>query len=110
MAGEELAWPPPAARVRAALWRVERHLERREYSAASRALAEVFELAGADEHELFHGLYHLAAAGYKGQAGDRIRGRRQLAHARRRLAGYLPSYRELDLTALVDRVERDLGS
>ena len=109
MTEEELEWPPPAARVRAALWRAEGHLERREYSAASRALAEVFELVGADERELVRGLYHLAAAGYKGQAGDRARGRRQLAHARRRLAAYPESHRDLELAALLDRVERDLG-
>ena len=107
---EELEWPPPAARLRAALWRAESHLERREYAAASRALAEVFELVGADERELLHGLHHLAAAGYKGQTGHPTRGRRQLAHARRRLAAYCPTHRELDLTTLLDRVERDLGS
>ena len=110
MSEEELEWPPPAARLRAALWRAESHLERREYAAASRALAEVFELVGGDERELLHGLYHLAAAGYKGQTGHPTRGRRQLAHARRRLAAYCPAHRELDLTTLLDRVERDLGS
>ena len=109
MAGNELDWPPPAARIRAALWRAEGHLERCEYSAAFRALAEVFELVGPDERELLRGLYHLAAAGYKGQAGDRLRGRRQLEHARRRLAAYPPSHRDLDLALLLDRVERDLG-
>ena len=109
MAGEDLEWPPPASRVRAALWRAGGHLERREYSAASRALAEVFELVGAGERELLRGLYHLAAAGYKGQAGDCTRGRRQLAHARRRLAAYPASHRDLDLAPLLERVERDLG-
>lgn len=110
MAGEEREWPPPAARLRAALWRTEGHLERREYSAAFRAVAEVFEVAGAEERELVRGLYHLAAAGYKGQLGEPVRGRRQLAHARRRLAAYGSSHRDLDLTALLDRVERELGS
>ncbi len=106
----ELEWPPPEARVRAALWRAEGHLTRREYAAASRTLAEVFRLVGADERELLRGLNHLAAAGYKGQAGDLGRARRQLLHARRRLAAYLPGHREIDLTALLDRVERDLGA
>jgi len=110
VAEEELEWPPPAARVRAALWRAESHLERREYMAASRDLVLVLELVGGDERELLRGLHHLAAAGYKGQTGDPTRGRRQLAHARRRLAAYCPAYRELALTALLDRVERDLGS
>ena len=48
MTGDELEWPPPAARLRAALWRTEGYLERREYSAAFRAVAEVFEFAGAE--------------------------------------------------------------
>lgn len=103
-------WPPPKARLRAAVWRAEGHLGRREHVAASRALAEVFELAGADEREFLRGLHHLAAAGYKGQRGDAVRARRQLAHAQRRLAPYLPAHRELDLARLLELVERDLGS
>ena len=96
-------WPPPEARLRSALWRAEGHLERREYFAASRTLAEVLELAGVDE-DLARGLHHLAAAGYKAQVGDRLRARRQLDHARRRLAAFP------DLAALVDLVERDVES
>jgi hypothetical protein len=107
---EELDWPPPEARVRAALWRGTGHLERREYAAASRALVEVVELVPEDELELLRGLHHLAAAGYKAQAGDRARAGRQLAHARRRLAPYLPAQGEIDLTVLVELVERDLRS
>lgn len=105
---DELDWPPPEARVRAAIWRAEGHLERGEYSAAANALAEVFELARPEEREFLRGLHHLAAAGYK--AGDERRARRQLAHARRRLALFQPTHRELDVAALLDLVERDLGS
>ncbi len=94
-------WPPPAARLRSALWRAEGHLERGEYSAASRALSEVFAIAG-DEEELLRGLHHLAAAGYKAQDGDLVRARRQLAHARRRLAPFK------DARPLLEIVERDV--
>jgi hypothetical protein len=79
--GEE--WPPPAARLRSIRWRVEEHLERREFVAASLALEDGF---GLGEDELLRGLYHLAAAGYRAQTGDAVRARRQLEHARRRLA------------------------
>ena len=101
---EELEeWPPPEARVRSAVWRAEGHLERREYAAASRALADVFGLRQCDR-DLLHGLHHLAAAGYKAGDGDLVRARRQLAHARRRL-GAFP-----DVAPLIELVERDVGS
>jgi len=76
-------WPPPAARLRSILWRANEHLERREFVAASLTLEEGF---GLGEDELLRGLYHLAAAGYKVQTGNAVRARRQLEHARRRLA------------------------
>jgi hypothetical protein len=96
-------WPPPEARVRSALWQAEGHLERREYFAASRTLASIFGLGGAKE-ALTRGLHHLAAAGYRHQVGDDARARRQLAHARRRLAAFP------ETAALVELVEQDLGS
>jgi hypothetical protein len=96
-------WPPPEARVRSAIWRAEGHIERGEYFAASAALSDVFDAAGEDA-ELVRGLHHLAAAGYKHEDGDAAGARRQLDHARRRLAGH-PD--EAELIALV---ERDLAS
>jgi hypothetical protein len=100
---EEDDWPPPEARVRSALWQAEGHFERREYFAASCALAAVFGLAGEDE-ELVRGLHHLAAAGYRHQTGESARARRQLAHARSRLAAYP------DAMPLVKLVEQDVES
>jgi hypothetical protein len=100
---EDEEWPPPAARYRAALWRAEAHFERREWFAAARALAEAARVAPPEERELVRGLVHLAAAGYKRAAGDPARADRQLAHARRRLAPYLPKHRDLDLAALLTR-------
>jgi hypothetical protein len=99
---EEDDWPPPAARVRAALWQAEGHFERREYFAASAALAPVFGLAG-EEEELVRGLHHLAAAGYRHQTGEDARARRQLEHARRRLAAHPKAM------PLVRLVEQDVG-
>ena len=75
-------WPPPEARVRAAVWEAESHLERGEYVAAARALERVSAIGD----EFVHGLHHLAAAGYRSQTGELVRARRQIQHARRRLA------------------------
>ena len=60
---------------------------------------------------LARGLFHLAAAGYKGLSGDADGKLRQLAHARRRLASLLPRHDALDLElaellALVEADER----
>jgi hypothetical protein len=96
-------WPPPAARLRSAIWRAEGHIERGEYFAATDALADVFDLAGTDA-EYVRGLHHLAAAGYKHVHGNPDSARRQLAHARRRLSAF-PQAAEL-----VALVESQIGS
>lgn len=97
---EELdEWPPPEARVRSALWRAEGHLERREYFAAFDALTDALPVASAGERPLLLGLRHLSAAGYKGQGGDTARARRQLAHARRRLAAFPDTVPLVELVA-----------
>jgi hypothetical protein len=96
-------WPPPAARLRSAVWRAEGHIERGEYFAATGALADVFDLAGTDA-EYVRGLHHLAAAGYKHLDGNPSSARRKLAHARRRLSAF-PEAAEL-----VALVESQIGS
>ena len=96
-------WPPRENRVQAALWEAEGCLERREYFAATGALARVFGLAG-EREELVRGLHHLAAAGYRAQIADAERARRQLGHARRRLAPFP------DAGPLIDLVRRDVES
>jgi hypothetical protein len=96
-------WPPPAARLRSAIWRAEGHIERGEYFAATDALADVFDLAGTDA-EYVRGLHHLAAAGYKHVPGNPDSARRQLAHARRRLSAFPEAAR------LIALVERQIGS
>ena len=101
-------WPPPEAQVRSALWRVEGHLERREYVQAARALDDA--LPHASDPGVLRGLRHLAAAGNKAREGDGPRARRQLDHARRRLAPYVPVYKEVELDALIELVASDLES
>lgn len=84
----EEEWPPRADRLRAIRWRAERHLEREEFVASARTLAEAFELLRPGEDVVFRGLHHLAAAGYRHQLGDAERAARQLARARRRLTAF----------------------
>jgi hypothetical protein len=94
-------WPPPEARLQGILWRAEGHLLRAEYGQASRALEEA---AGLGEPELVAGLRHLSAAGWRAQNGESRRARRQLAHARRRLARFLPEAREVEVARLLDAI------
>lgn len=101
-------WPPPETQVRSALWRAEGHIERGEYAQAARTLDDV--LPYASDPVLLRGLRHLAAAGYKAREGNEIRARRQLDHARRRLAPYLPVYEEVELDSLIELVASDLES
>jgi hypothetical protein len=75
------------------------------YHPAYRNLRRAAGLAGADERELVRGLVHLAAAGFKRSQGDQRGFERQLAHARRRLAPFLPAARGLDLEALLVRFD-----
>lgn len=93
--------PPPGARLTSALWRAEGHLERREFVAAARALGEV---SGLGEDDLVAALRHLAAAGYRAQTGQPVRARRQLDHARRRLAPLAPRQHDVALQPLLDAV------
>jgi hypothetical protein len=90
-------WPPPAARLRGIVWRVEESIERREYLAAARACEEGFGLGG--DQRLLRGLHHLAAAGFKVQCGHPERARRQLEHARHRLGEH----------PLVAKLEREIA-
>jgi hypothetical protein len=83
------------------LWRAEGHLERGEWAQAAATLDDVL---GLGDDELLRGLRHLAAAGYRARDGDTERARKQLDHARRRLAPYLPEQEEVDLGALIEVV------
>jgi len=98
---EEVEWPPSEARLTSALWRAERHFERREFFAAARALDQA---RGLDEDAFVAALRHLAAAGYRAQTGEPERAHRQLEHARGRLAPFLPEYREIELEPLLEAV------
>ena len=97
-------WPPPKARVRAAVWEAEGHLERTEFIAATRALTDALPYASTAQRPLLLGLRHLSTAGYRLQEGDGAGARRQLAHARRRLSAFP------DTAALVNLVAAEIES
>lgn len=100
-------WPPPDARYRSGLWRAEGHLERGEWAQAADTLDDVI---GLGDDELVRGLRHLAAAGYRARDGDRVRARRQLDHARRRLASYVPEHEDVNVDAILELVRREVES
>ena len=100
-------WPPPEARYRSALWRAEGQLERGEWS---RAIDTLDDVLGLGDDKLVRGMRHLAAAGYRLWDGDRERARKQLDHARHRLASYLPEHEDVDLAALIDLVHEKVES
>jgi hypothetical protein len=81
-----------------ALYTGESHLRKREWFHAARSFARAAELAhDPDDRELARALLHVAAAGYKGMAGDERGAERQRRHAHRRLEPFLP------LVELIDR-------
>jgi hypothetical protein len=89
-----------------ALFYGESHLRKREYLKAVVHFRRAADAApDAETRELARGLVHLAAAGQKRVAGDRRSAERQLAHARRRLAPYLPESHRLDLVALLATID-----
>lgn len=110
MADQGDDWPPPEARIRAALYRAEGHLCRGEWLAAARAVEDGLEDARGERRRLLLGLRHLAAAGYRQEDGDRLRARRQLERARRRLAPFLGEEVDVDVAALLSLVSAEVES
>jgi len=96
-----MSWIPQEQRVQSGLWRGETHMLQKEWFAAYRAFLAAARAAEGDDRELARGLAHAAAAGYKHLTGDGRGAACQLAHARRRLAPFMPRYREIDLEELL---------
>jgi hypothetical protein len=89
-----------------ALFYGESHLRKREYLKAVSHFRRAAEAApDAEARELARALVHLAAAGQKELTGDPRGAKRQLAHARRRLAPFLPESHRLDLAALLATID-----
>jgi hypothetical protein len=97
---------PGADLFQGALFVGDSHLRKREWFHAVRAFERAAQLAcSPQDRELARGLLHLAAAGYKGMAGDERGAERQRRRAARRLAPFLPASRRLDVGSLLALVE-----
>jgi predicted metal-dependent hydrolase len=83
-----------------------RLLARGAHFAAHEAFEDVWRAADRDERDFFQGLVHVAVAWYQAGRRNRIGCERQLAKAERRLGAYRPSYRGLDVDAVLSQVER----
>jgi predicted metal-dependent hydrolase len=81
-------------------------LARGEHFAAHEAFEEVWRRADREERDFFQGLVHVAVAWYQAERRNRVGCERQLAKAHRRLGGYRPSHRRLDVDAVLSQVER----
>ena len=92
---------PSEDRFRSGLWRGETFMLQREWVGAYRAFLAAAHAAQGNERELARGLAHAAAAGYRGELGDERGRARQLVHARRRLAPFLPRHGGIDLEELL---------
>lgn len=76
-----------------------------EYFAAHEVLEDAWRAAEADERDFFQGLVHVAVAWYQAGRGNRTGCERQLDKATRRLGPYTPAHREVDVAAVLNRVE-----
>ena len=74
------------------------------------AAHESFELAwracDSDERDFFQGLVHVVVSAYQRERGRPVAAERQREKALRRLAGFVPVHRGLDVAGLVAALER----
>ena len=87
---------------------LERGLERIRtgaYFAAHEELEDEWRAAPSEERDFLQGLVHVAVAWYQAGRGNRPGCERQLAKAARRLAGYAPSHRGVDVARTLRSVD-----
>ena len=80
-------------------------IRRGEYFAAHEELEDAWRAAEPAERDFLQGLVHVAVAWYQAGRGNRVGCERQLAKAQRRLSGYAPAHRGVDVEALLERLE-----
>ncbi len=81
-------------------------LRRGHHFAAHEELELAWRAAAPEERDFFQGLVHLAVAWYQAGRGRRLGCERQLEKARRRLAPYAPAHRGIDVSSLLEQVDR----
>ena len=75
------------------------------YFEAHEALEDEWRTAPAAERDFLQGLVHVAVAWLHAERGNRNGCERQLAKAARRLDGYRPHHRGVDVDEILDAVE-----
>jgi uncharacterized protein len=81
-------------------------VRRGEYFEAHEELETAWRSAEAGERDFCQGLVHVAVAWYQAGRGKRTGCARQLEKARRRLSPYGPAYRGVDVSAVLEQVDR----
>ncbi len=74
------------------------------YFEAHEELEVAWRAAPAQERDFFQGLVHVAVAWYQAGRGNRVGCERQLEKAARRLQGFRPRHRGVDVGAAIMRV------
>jgi uncharacterized protein len=77
-----------------------------EWFAAHEAFERAWRAAARDERDFFQGLVHAVVYVYQSRRGRAVGAERQRAKALRRLAGYAPAHRDLDVSRLLAALER----
>jgi predicted metal-dependent hydrolase len=75
------------------------------YFEAHEELEEEWREAPSGERDFLQGLVHVAVAWHHAGRGNRPGCERQLAKAKRRLSGYVPAHRGVDVTALLAQLD-----
>jgi predicted metal-dependent hydrolase len=77
-----------------------------DFFAAHEHLELEWRSAPPEERDFYQGLVHVAVAWYQAGRGNRVGCERQLEKAARRLAAYAPAHAGVDVTSVLDQVER----
>jgi uncharacterized protein len=81
-------------------------MRRGAYFEAHEELELAWRAAEPDERDFFQGLVHVTVAWYQAGRGNRPGCERQLEKARRRLAGFAPVHRGVDVAGALVQVDR----
>src|SRR5215211_4275479 len=80
-----------------------------EYFAAHEVLEDAWRAGDPEERDFFQGLVHVAVAWYQAGRGNPTGCERQLQKAKRRLGPYAPKHRDVDIQAILERVDEASG-
>ena len=82
------------------------HIRAERYFEAHEELELAWRAAAREEKDFFQGLVHVAVAWYQAGRGRPVATARQLEKAARRLAAFAPQHRGVDVSAVLEQVER----